>query len=253
MQDTSSWHEYINHKVRQTYLAVLNRISRTEVPAVVVGSGALLARCYYQKNYWWDIDILFPDVESLESFSTDMRNAENLNIEFVDEELQKIPELYSLHTLWSYKNRQGIKSGWVNVDMIVRRDYDWYSFHSRMLEKQGRFVEEVECGGETFPLNLSMAHPWGIFIEKILSPRLMKELATEDNYSYDARDIFTILEKDGKRPDFKRVLLEVLHNRLIDPGLFRERFTQIIYRKNWLGYGYQHIPKDLLESLLIAL
>lgn len=101
--DNRRWHEYINHKVRSTYLSVLRHLSERGVPTVVVGSAALLARGYYQKNYWWDVDLLFRDVASLDEFNAGIAAAENFAIERVDRELQESPELISLHTLWSYK------------------------------------------------------------------------------------------------------------------------------------------------------
>ncbi len=244
-----NWYEYISHKVNRTYLAVLHFLSVTKAPLVEVGSGALLARGYYRKNYWWDIDLLFPDVASLETFINDINDANFFRIEHVDQEIQETPELYSFHTLWSYNSGEGKSSGWVNVDLIVRRDFDWYCFHRRALEKYGKFSQEIELDGETFFINLFMAHPWGIFVEKVFSPRLMRELTTENVLSYDGRDIFTILERDGTTPDFTSFILEVLNNRWVDAVQFRSRFMQIINHRDWLGYGYVRLPKAFLKSL----
>lgn len=243
------WHEYIDRKVRLTYLAVLGYISEKGLPAVVVGSAALLARGYYQKNYWWDIDLLFPHVDSLKEFNAGLADAPDFLIEHVEEELQSTPELFSLHTLWSYKKGGKRAGGWVNVDLIVRRDFDWHTFHRRVIERYGKFTQRVERDDEVFSLNLFMAHPWGIFVEKIFSPRVMKEMVTEDNYSYDARDIFTLLERDGTDPEFVSYLSEVLAREWVDPTEFRKRFMLIVRRKGRLGYGYVHIPSGVLNCL----
>jgi hypothetical protein len=87
-------------------------------------------------------------------------------------------------------------------------------------------------------------------VEKIFSPRVMKELATGDNYSYDARDIFTILKADGADPRLGDYLSEVLDGGWVDATEFRKRFMQIMRRKSWLGYGHVNIPSTILEIVL---
>ena len=108
---SGSWYEYVHHKVRSTYLSVLGILSEKRVSSILVGSASLLAHGYYKKEYWWDIDILFPDVETLEEFRRDAAAKQQFAIEDVDDEVQTTPELYSFHTLWSHKGRSHRNAG----------------------------------------------------------------------------------------------------------------------------------------------
>ena len=153
----------------------------------------MLLRRALSRRSLWDIDLLFRDERALRSF---MEATENTDARIVhyDEELILRPGISSLHTAWRFER------AWVNVDYILRDRY--YEFYAKGRTGREPFRERKIHGGKSYEISLYVAHPWDVFIDKMLSPRFEKELESKNSMGVDVRHVFLLLRRYGERPEF---------------------------------------------------
>jgi len=65
------------------------------------------------------------------------------------------------HTAWSFTKT------WFNVDYILREGI--FEFYTENLSSLKPYTTIVELKDGKFPIELYLAHPWDLFVEKVLS------------------------------------------------------------------------------------
>lgn len=239
----SRWYLYVEERFRASFLSILDYLAGGEFPLVMVGSSVLLIYGYHQRRYLWDLDLLFKDDASLKEFQAKSLPTDRFEIALVDENGQGSETLVSVHSAW---RKAG--SGWVNVDLISRRDLDWYSFHKGAMAELGAPRQEINVSGRPYTIGGVQAHPWGIFVEKAFSPRIQTAIQLGNVFSYDARDLFTIIQADGARPSFHRFLAGFAARQLSAKRL-KQALATVIAEKEKLGYGYLEVPAGLMKTI----
>jgi len=191
------WYLYVDEKRRHNLLRILAEISRrqskTDPYFILIGALSLLIRGLLDYTVFWDVDLLFKDRLSLEGFSK-MEKSPGLRIVHYDDELQEGKEITSLHTLWSFDKT------WFNVDYILRPPF--FEFHYSIVDTESPYSEEVTIDGRHYSIHLIAAHPWNIFVEKLLSPRLESEVSLQGSFPVDARHLLIILQADSNNHQF---------------------------------------------------
>jgi len=237
------WYFWVDEKRRHNLLRVLEELSRVQNKPnpqfILIGALALLIRGILQYMVQWDIDLLFRNEEALSGFIA-VEKSRDARIVHYDEHLMKGVEIASLHTAWSFDGT------WFNVDYILKaRTFQLY--HSTVCN-EGPFEECVNYEGSNYRLNLFMAHPWDIFIEKILSPRFQRELESRDWMSVDIRHVVTMLERDKGNDDFWQTTQAKIEH-LGKKSVFKSHLLALLSSLPELGYRSVDMPEGLHERI----
>jgi hypothetical protein len=192
-----SWPDFIDHKRRPNFLAILEALSRRQdkhaPDFVIIGALALLMQNYLHYVAWWDIDLLFRDEETLRKFAENM-TASGLRIEPMDDDVISTGDLTCLHTMWSFGRT------WANVDYIYRPER--FQFFYSTLRNQAPFAQTIRLDDREYHLNLLLGNPWDIFLDKLILPRFIEQLNVNDFSGKDLRHLLLILQQDHAKPDF---------------------------------------------------
>jgi hypothetical protein len=236
------WYFWVDEKRRHNLLKVLAELSKLqhEKPPqfILIGALALLIRGKLHYMVQWDIDLLFRDEEKLLEF-IDTEKSKSLRIVHYDDGLMRSEHIASLHTAWSFDRT------WFNVDYILKPET--FEMYLSTIEDEMPWEERLTHGSKEYHFSLYLAHPWDILVEKVLSPRLARELENADSMSVDIRHALTILEQEkenahfwetlGRRTDqmakkepLKKTLLKLL-SRLPDLGYTDVDLGDAVLRK----------------------
>jgi len=188
-QEQKKWYHYIAPQFQKDFLLVLEQLSRLndkENPSfIIVGALALLINNVVHYTVIFDIDLLFKDKDSLFRF-VEVSKKSKMKIQFLDDHLMVGKSISSLHTMWTHSGK------WINVDLILRKNL--YDLHCSTLPLSEIFYSDtIKHNNSRYDLNLFVANPWNIFIDKILSPRLETEIDKLDSFGVDIKHIFTML------------------------------------------------------------
>lgn len=236
------WSSHVAAKYRLNMLLVLEELSRLrslQDNFALVGGLSLLMRGKLHHQVMWDIDLLFKDKFSIFKFialpKSSMFDVISMDDQFCDSET-----IVSFHTAWGFQAR------WINVDYISRAN--WYYFHRTSIEREGDFEETIEQEGRQIKIKLPVAHPWDMFIEKVLSPRLENDLRYFNDFSYDLRHVFILLEQEQKKSQFwiyiRRKSEE--YSRLSE---LKERLLYIFDQRERVGYGHIAIEDSVVRRI----
>ncbi len=191
------WYYWVDEKRRHNLFKILVELSRfqhgTPPQFILIGALALLIRGKLHYMVQWDIDLLFRDERSLLDF-IEREKSKSLRIVHYDDGLMRSAHIASLHTAWSFDRT------WFNVDYILKPET--FRSYSSTIAGEGPYEERLTYESKAYHFNLFMAHPWDILVEKVLSPRLARELENRDSMSVDIRHAVMILKQDGGKPDF---------------------------------------------------
>lgn len=216
------WYLWVDPKRRRNLLEILNELSRLQneqYPAfILVGALALLIRGYLKYMVYWDVDLLFKDKKSLLDFANRPKSS-HLKIVAYDDELQEKKHISSLHTFWSFDKT------WFNVDYILMDNL--FDFYYATLSKEGPYFAEIKVNGRLYDLNLMVAHPWDVFVQKLTTPRFRVALELKDGLSFDICHILTLFRQDGDNP----------------------RFWQWVAEKAAILKGKERVKRNLIELL----
>jgi hypothetical protein len=208
------WLKYINENRKADFLETLNALSslinRRDPTFILIGAFSLLLRRTLFRRSLWDIDLLFRDEGSLREFKAEAEST-GARIVHYDDELVVQKGISSIHTAWRFQK------AWVNVDYILRDPY--YEFYAKGLSGKVPFSERVNHAGKEYDVTLYVAHPWDVFVDKMLSPRFKKELESKNFMGVDVRHVFLLLRRFGESPE----LWDYVRERL-DGTVNQERF-----------------------------
>lgn len=199
---------------------------------------SLLMQGYLKYTAWWDLDLLFRDEKSLYDF-IDLPKSPDLRIVHYDEALMVGRSIRSFHTAWSFDR------GWFNVDYLLRDNF--FHHHYTTLKKRGPLRGRVELGdGREIHWFLFLAHPWDVFVEKLITSRFSGELDRRDSMGVDLRHIMIILNGNFGNPVFwKHTAAKA--SQLRNKGLFKKNLTELASNISELGYGDNLRPISLLS------
>ena len=240
---SKEWHQYVAENRRRAMLEILQEISRLyrlhRLPFILIGAASLLIRGCLRYTAWWDLDLLFQSPRHIETFRQ-IPKRQHIQIFPIDEKLVDYGYLSSLQTMW------GVYNIWYRVDYIFHNQL--YEFHSLSPEESNLYQDTIHWRGEKYQLFLPVAHPWNIFIDKLLSSRLEYELQKGDAYSIDIRHLFILLDLYHREPDF----WDYLSRKLSSPPQkekFKHNLQLLLQKKDDLGYRELDLKDQNLQFL----
>ncbi|GAB4367039.1 MAG: hypothetical protein Kow0042_07370 [Calditrichia bacterium] len=193
---SKNWLKFVAESRRREFLEILEELSRLytqhNVPFILIGASSLLMRGCLRYLAWWDFDLLFDSEEDLLKFHQ-LPKSESIQIFNVDPQIIQYEHLSSLQSMW------GVRHIWYRMDYIFRKNY--YQFHLTAPQNSLIYQEQFQWEDHIYRVHLPVAHPWNMFIDKLLSSRLQWELNSGELYSIDIRhlfSIFTLYHKDKK-------------------------------------------------------
>lgn len=235
------WYEYIDRKRRHNFLAILEELSwrqdKQTPQFIVIGALALLMQNYLHYVAWWDVDLLFRDHESLQSFANSVA-APGLQITHLDDDIILAADLECLHTMWSF-NRT-----WANVDYIYRPQR--FEFFHDTLRSQEPFSRTVQLGGREYHINLVLGHPWDIFVDKLTLRRTVDQLQQGDSFGIDLRHLVIILRRDQANEQFWKHIV-AKSEALGKKGLLKDVLLRLIEIAPELGYTDVAGPQEAIS------
>lgn len=240
---TIDWLNYIDEKRRANFVRVLVELShlqdKKDLNFIIIGALTLLMQGYLKYTAYYDIDLLFKDIDRLREF-INRPKPHNLQIVNYDEELMISEKITSFHTAWSFAKT------WFNVDYIIRPGiFEFYVENSSALKPYTALVELKEG---KFPIELCIAHAYDIFVEKVLSPRLEKDIDLKVDMSVDIRHIYIIYSKELTNQDFWHYIEQKI-KRIGREREFKDRLITILKLAPEIGYKNIDIPDFVLEKL----
>lgn len=188
---TIDWLNYIAEKRRANFVRALFELSRLQgkkdLNFTIIGALTLLIQGYLKYTAYYDIDLLFKDINRLRKFIARPK-PNNLQIVNYDEELIISEKITSFHTAWSFAK------SWFNVDYFIKPGiFKCYVEDSSVLRPYTTLVELKEG---KFPIELCIAIAYDI----------LKELTNQDFRYYIGQKIKRI----GWEREFKDRLLTIL-------------------------------------------
>lgn len=239
------WLNYIDEKRRLNFVKILVELShlqdKNDLNFIIIGAMTLLIHGYLKYTAYWDIDLLFKNVSRLKEF-IEMQKSHNLRIINYDDELMINEKITSFHTAWSFPK------SWFNVDYILREGL--FEFYTENLSTFSPFKTIIELKEGRFPIDLYIAHPWDIFVEKVLSPRLEKELDLRVDLSIDIRHIFIIYQHELTNQNFWDYVQKKIA-RTEREEEFKTKLLKILNLSLELGYVDIQITDDVSRILKI--
>lgn len=226
-----NWLDHIDDKRRENLLQILVELSKLQnkddLDFIIVGALPLLFRNYLKYKVYWDIDILFKDDLHLKAFM-EKEKSPNLKIVNLDDALMINKNISSLHTVWAFDNI------WFNVDYILRPGF--YEYHTADFAQQKQYKERIRLNDEQYEIELYIAHPWDIIVEKVFSPRLDRDFELKVDTSIDLRHIVAVYIQEKNNPDFWQYTLKKA-KLLAGEKAFKDKFLKILDSLPEFGYG----------------
>lgn len=237
------WYFWVDEKRRHNLFKILEELSevqsRLNPQFILIGALALLIRGVLHYMVQWDIDLLFPNEEILSDFIA-MEKSRGLRIVHYDEHLMRGKGIASLHTAWSFDRT------WFNVDYILKPDI--FVFYRSTLLDEGPYEEYVNYEGLSYRFGFFVAHPWDVFIEKVLSPRFQRELRSRDSMSVDIRHAVTMLQREKANEKFwQTVCAKIVQLR--KTSVFKDNLFRLLSSLPELGYASVEVPEYLRERI----
>jgi len=237
------WLNYVNEKRRLNFVRILVELShlqdKKDLNFIIIGALTLLMQGYLKYTAYYDIDLLFKNVDRLKEF-INRPKPHNLQIVNYDEELMINEKITSFHTAWSFTKT------WFNVDYILRQGvFEFYTENSSVLKSYTTLIELKEG---KFPIELYIAHAYDIFVEKVLSPRLEKDIDLKVDMSVDIRHIYLIYKQELANQNFWKYILAKI-NRINKEKEFKEKLLVILKLAPELGYNDIEIPDFVIRML----
>jgi hypothetical protein len=244
MNNNPHWITCIDQKRRFNLLCILEELSsllnREEPDFVIIGAMALLIQGFIGGyKVLWDVDLLFKDAESIEAFRKAEKSPHARIVE-LDDEIVKNKQIGSLHSVWSFNKT------WFNVDYIIKDDL--YEFYNPKEQRKEPHREKVEYENREYPIELYLAHPLDIFTEKMVSPRMEKELETSNDFGVDIRHCFYMLQKFGNEEWFWQGIKKSA-GKIGKESQLQKHLAILMSTKDQLGYGDVELPLDVMDRV----
>jgi len=239
----SDWLNLVDEKRRKNMLGILQVLSNLQdkenLNFIIIGAIPLLIKGYFNYTVYWDIDLLFPNVNCLRDFINKPK-PKSMKIVNYDEDLMISENITSFHTAWA------MDRSWMNVDYIMKgKAFEFYVEDTKMLEL---YTETIRFSGTDFHIALYFAHPWDVILEKILSPRTEKEADLRADMSVDIRHIYVVYRWEADNVNFWQHIFGKAKrfNRLIE---CKRKLLYILQISKDLGYEDINISTSVLEML----
>jgi len=238
------WINYVSKKRQKVLLQILEELSllqdKKELNFIIIGALPLLINGYLNYKVYWDIDLLFKDRQSLQGFISEPK-PDSLRIVDYDEHLMVNKNISSLHTAWSFNKT------WFNVDYIIkeRRYFEFYTWKKENLKF---YRESVLFNNREFRIDIYLANPWDIIIDKITSPRTARDIELKVEFSVDIRHIFAIYQKEKDNEKFWRYVFRKAAF-FEKEQTFKKKFFKILSLAPELGYEQIKISDEVLKKL----
>ncbi len=237
------WLNFIDEKRRVNFVKVVAEISqlqdKKDLNFIIIGALSLLMQGYLKYTAYWDIDLLFRNAQRLKEFINHPK-PQNLRIINYDDELMISEKITSFHTAWSFTKT------WFNVDYILREGV--FEFYTENLSNLKPYTTIVELKDGKFPIDLYLAHPWDLFVEKVLSPRVVKDIELKVDMSVDIRHIYIIYNQEYEKQDFWEHIIKKI-KRINKEIEFKTKLFTILNLSEELGYGQIIIPHSVSSFL----
>lgn len=237
------WLNYVDEKRRLNFIKVLGELSRLqdkdELNFIIIGALTLLMQDYLKYTAYWDIDLLFKNANKLKEFINKPK-AHALQIVNYDDELMISEKITSFHTAWSFTRT------WFNVDYILREGI--FDFYTENIKQMKPYTALIELKDGKFPVELYIAHAYDIFVEKVLSPRLEKDIDLKVDMSVDIRHIYIIYSKEIENQNFWEYVQQKIE-RLNREKEFKDKLLTILRLAPEIGYQDIEIPESVLKIL----
>ncbi|MEO0094331.1 MAG: hypothetical protein ABIL66_00355 [candidate division WOR-3 bacterium] len=237
------WLNYVDEKRRLNFIKVLVEISKlqdkNDLNFILIGALTLLMQGYLKYTAFWDIDLLFKDARRLKEFINKPKSP-GLQIVNYDDELMISEKITSFHTAWSFTKT------WFNVDYILREGI--FEFYTENIKQMKPYTTLVELKEGKFPIELYIAHAYDIFVEKVLSPRLEKDIDLKVDMSVDLRHIYIIYSKELMNENFWEYVQQKI-KRLNREKEFKDKLLTILRLAPEVGYQDVEIPEFILKIL----
>jgi hypothetical protein len=239
--EKSEWHSCLVDKQRPEFLSCLQELSRLQEksrPAfLLIGGAALLLQGVRQKLQWWDIDLMFRDKVALFDFLR-LEKHPQLRVQFIDEGESQRSGLHFAHTKWRFYNC------WTNVDCIIREGY--FDFYLATAQARQPFLQQIKINGQTYHLNLLLAHPWDVIIDKLTLERFEVSLEMLSSLDKDLPHIWEALKRSGDDPAFFAHLTRQA-KRLGKDEFLRENLLALLNGAKELGYDTEEISPQVRQ------
>ncbi|MEO0205861.1 MAG: hypothetical protein ABIL22_04205 [candidate division WOR-3 bacterium] len=237
------WLNFVDEKRRLNFIKVLVEISRlqdkNDLNFIIIGAMTLLMQDYLDYTAYWDIDLLFKNASKLREFMNKPKS-HGLQIVNYDDELMISEKITSFHTAWSFTKT------WFNVDYILREGV--FEFYADNIKNMKPYTSIIELKEGKFPIELYIAHAYDIFVEKVLSPRLEKDIDLKVDMSVDLRHIYIIYSKEIKNQTFWEYIQQKIRS-LNREKEFKEKLLTILKLGPEVGYNNISIPDFILGIL----
>lgn len=237
------WLNYVDEKRRVNFVKVLSEISRlqdkNDLNFIIIGALTLLMQNYLNYTAYWDIDLLFKNASKLKEF-INRPKSHGLQIVNYDDELMISEKITSFHTAWSFTRT------WFNVDYILREGV--FEFYTENIKQMKPYTAMIELKDGKFPIELYVAHAYDIFVEKVLSPRLEKDIDLKVDMSVDIRHIYLIYSKELTNQNFWKYVQEKII-RINRQKEFKEKLLTILKLAPEIGYNDILIPDFVFKIL----
>ncbi|MGB9720104.1 MAG: hypothetical protein ACPL28_01300 [bacterium] len=237
------WLNFVDEKRRLNFIRVLAEVSKlqdkNDLNFIIIGALSLLIQGYLKYTAFWDIDLLFKNANRLKEF-INRPKSHNLQIVNYDDELMISEKITSFHTAWSFTRT------WFNVDYILREGV--FEFYTEKISKLKPYAAVIELKDGKFPIELYLAHPYDLFVEKVLSPRLVKDIDLKVDMSVDIRHIYIVYLRELTNEKFWEYVQQKIIgiNREME---FKDRLLTILRLAPEIGYGNIEIPDFVLKIL----
>lgn len=184
------WTDRLGEKRRADLLLVLNEISRLRAHGapefVVIGAIPLLVRGYLEYRALWDVDLLFRDENAISAFASLPKDAGLRVVDYAGDCLRS-------HGITSYLTTWKFQRAWINVDLIARGAlFEFFRSGS-----SPPWIETFDLGDRHLTIELPCAAAWDIFVDKVLSPRMRRDIEAQASISVDLRHVAIICQRDG--------------------------------------------------------
>jgi len=185
----NKWYNYIAVPYQNNFLRTLEELSKLNDKSnptfIIVGALSLLINRMIHYTVIFDIDILFKDKKSLFDF-IELPKSADLKIQYLDDHLMVGESISSLHTMWTSSGQ------WINVDLVLRSSL--YELHCSTLPLEDiTYSDTLMLNNKKYDIDLYVANPRNVFIDKIISPRLEAEINNLDSFGVDIKHILILL------------------------------------------------------------
>jgi hypothetical protein len=238
-----NWLNHIDEKRRVNLLQILEELShlqdKTDLDFIIIGALPLLFNNYLKYKVYWDIDLLFKNERRFTNF-IEKPKSRGLRIVDLDDTLMIDKNISSYHTVWAFDHI------WFNVDYILRPGF--FHYYTDALAQAKPYKEKIQLANNSYNIELYIAHPWDIIVEKIFSPRTARDLELKVDTSVDLRHIVAVYVQEKNNVEFWEYAFKKAEL-LQGEATFKATFLKILDELSEFGYCDIEVTDKSLDIL----